>query len=79
MPLLNGISIPCLVTQGASDGYRRTITNIFGGGAGNEGLGLFELSFDWQYITSVILSYPILQQGTVCSLTLTKATHEFRS
>lgn len=62
-PLMNGISIPCLVTQKASPQYRRTITNVFGGGAGNEGMGLFELSFDWQYISSVILSYPILQQG----------------
>jgi len=61
--VLNGISIPCLVTQNSSNGYRRTMTNLFGGGAGNEGMGLFELSFDWQYISSVILSYPILQQA----------------
>jgi hypothetical protein len=62
---MNGISIPCLVTQGASDSYRRVITNVFGGAEGNEGMGLLELSLDWQYISSVILSYPILQQGRI--------------
>ena len=64
-PLLNGFSIPCLVTQKASPAYRRLITNVFGGAEGNEGMGLLEMSFDWQYISSVILSYPIRQQGSV--------------
>lgn len=26
------------------------LTNIFGGSVNNEGLGLFTLSFDWQYV-----------------------------
>jgi hypothetical protein len=27
------------------------LTNIFGGATNNEGLGLFTLSFDWQYVS----------------------------
>jgi hypothetical protein len=31
---------------------RDIFTNIFGGADSNEGLGLFSLCFDWQYIGS---------------------------
>jgi hypothetical protein len=30
-------------------------TNMFGGADSNEGLGLFSLSFDWQYIGSALV------------------------
>jgi hypothetical protein len=62
-PLLNGISIPCLASQGASDSVRKTITNVFGGSVANEGLGFLALSFDWQYIGSFYMSLPLVQQG----------------
>lgn len=42
MPALQGLSIPCLAFPGSS-----TVTNLFGGVAPFEGLGFFELSFDW--------------------------------
>ena len=51
-PLLNGISIFCLASQYTSPQVQDIFTNIFGGADGNEGLGLFSLSFDWQYIGS---------------------------
>ena len=51
-PLLNGVSIFCLASQHGSPRVQDVFTNIFGGADGNEGLGLFSLSFDWQYITS---------------------------
>jgi hypothetical protein len=51
-PLLNGVSIFCLVSQSAPPKTRDVFTNIFGGADANEGLGLFSLSFDWQYIGS---------------------------
>ncbi|KAF8512057.1 oligopeptide transporter [Gautieria morchelliformis] len=62
-PLLNGISIPCLASQGASDAVRTTITNIFGGSVANEGLGLLSLCFDWQYLGSFYMSLPLVQQA----------------
>ncbi|KAG8716814.1 hypothetical protein FRC08_008755 [Ceratobasidium sp. 394] len=62
-PLLNGFSVFCLASQKASDNIREVFTNIFGGISGNEGLGLFSLSFDWQYITSTPMSLPLIQQG----------------
>lgn len=46
-PLLNGISIFCLADQ-----HSAWFTRIFGGAAGNEGLGLFAISLDWNYIGS---------------------------
>ena len=51
-PLLNGVNIFCLASQHASPGVQDVFTNIFGGADANEGLGLFGMSFDWQYITS---------------------------
>jgi hypothetical protein len=51
-PLLNGFNIFCLASQHASPNVQDVFTNIFGGVESNEGLGLFSLSFDWQYIRS---------------------------
>lgn len=55
-PTLNGFSVFCFASTKASPSTRAVFTNIFGGGNGNEGLGLLSLSFDWQYITSVFMS-----------------------
>ena len=63
-PLLNGFNIVCLTTQRASQRTVDVITNLFGGSNGNEGLGFLSLSFDWQYIGSVYMSLPLIQQGT---------------
>ncbi|KDR65867.1 hypothetical protein GALMADRAFT_81439 [Galerina marginata CBS 339.88] len=46
-PTLTGISIFCLANQKSP-----WFTRIFGGAAGNEGLGVFSLSLDWAYIGS---------------------------
>ncbi|KAG1875137.1 OPT oligopeptide transporter [Suillus tomentosus] len=46
-PLLTGLSIFCLVAPGNA-----TVSRVFGGSNGNEGLGLLSLCFDWQYISS---------------------------
>ena len=62
-PLLNSVSIFCLASQKAKPSARDVFTNIFGGGNANEGLGLLNFSFDWQYIGSNYMSYPLLQQG----------------
>ncbi|KZW03360.1 OPT superfamily oligopeptide transporter [Exidia glandulosa HHB12029] len=58
-PLLNGVSVVCLATQHVAPGPRQVIGNIFGGANSNEGLGLFELSFDWQYLGSYWMSVPL--------------------
>ncbi|KAA1466657.1 OPT superfamily oligopeptide transporter [Dentipellis sp. KUC8613] len=62
-PFLNGFSIFCLASQHASPKTQDVFTNIFGGADGNEGLGLLSLSFDWQYIGSAFMSYPLIQQA----------------
>ena len=46
MPILTGVSIFCLARQ-----HDANFTRIFGGASGNEGLGLFSICFDWQYIS----------------------------
>ncbi|KAJ4340931.1 hypothetical protein N0V95_007385 [Ascochyta clinopodiicola] len=48
-PWLNSVSIPCLAAMNATGAKAATLTNLFGGATNNEGLGLFTLSFDWQY------------------------------
>ncbi|KAG6096698.1 hypothetical protein E4U30_001293 [Claviceps sp. LM220 group G6] len=58
-PWLNSISIPCLASMRATGGTAATLTNLFGGSTNNEGLGLFSLSLDWQYITSIQTSLPL--------------------
>ncbi|KAF8663701.1 hypothetical protein AX16_000876 [Volvariella volvacea WC 439] len=46
-PTLTGISIFCLANQDSA-----WFTRIFGGAAGNEGLGAFSLCLDWNYVGS---------------------------
>ena len=46
-PTLTGVSIFCLANQ-----KNAWFTRIFGGAAGNEGLGAFSFCFDWAYIGS---------------------------
>ncbi|KAJ7643180.1 peptide transporter MTD1 [Mycena rosella] len=46
-PTLTGISIFCLAKRDSP-----WFTRIFGGAAGNEGLGLFSLCLDWNYIST---------------------------
>nr|AGA20377.1 oligopeptide transporter 6 [Phanerodontia chrysosporium] len=62
-PLLNGVNIVCLATQKAPSKVQDVITNLFGGTDGNEGLGFLSFGFDWQYITSTTMSYPLVQQA----------------
>ncbi|XPT03472.1 hypothetical protein M3J09_012564 [Ascochyta lentis] len=61
-PWLNSVSIPCLAAMHATGSKAATLTNLFGGATNNEGLGLFTLSFDWQYITSFQSSLPLKYQ-----------------
>ncbi|KAF4828455.1 Oligopeptide transporter 6 [Colletotrichum tropicale] len=62
-PWLNSVSIPCLAAMHATGAKAATLTNLFGGSINNEGLGLFSLSFDWQYITSFNTSLPLALQA----------------
>ncbi|KAF9525053.1 oligopeptide transporter [Crepidotus variabilis] len=62
-PLLNGFNIACLASQKASSKTVDIVTNLFGGADGNEGLGFLSLSFDWQYIGSGFMSFPLIQQA----------------
>jgi hypothetical protein len=61
-PWLNSVSIPCLASMRATGDTATTLTNIFGGATNNEGMGLFTLSFDWQYITSFVTALPLKLQ-----------------
>ncbi|KAA8569870.1 hypothetical protein EYC84_002213 [Monilinia fructicola] len=61
-PWLNSVSIPCLAAMHATGSKAAVLTNLFGGATNNEGLGLFSLSFDWQYITSFNTSLPLKMQ-----------------
>ncbi|EED24656.1 conserved hypothetical protein [Talaromyces stipitatus ATCC 10500] len=60
---LIGISIFCLADQ-----HNLFFTNFFGGATGNEGLGVLNISFDWNYIAPFFnpLWYPL--QSTVNTL-----------
>ncbi|KAF8920813.1 peptide transporter MTD1 [Mucidula mucida] len=46
-PTLTGISVFCLANKNSA-----WFTRIFGGAAGNEGLGMFALCLDWNYVGS---------------------------
>ncbi|PPQ75716.1 hypothetical protein CVT24_002577 [Panaeolus cyanescens] len=46
-PTLTGISVFCLANRNSP-----WFTRIFGGAAGNEGLGMFALCLDWNYVGS---------------------------
>ncbi|KAK7736156.1 hypothetical protein SLS53_007184 [Cytospora paraplurivora] len=58
-PWLNSISIPCLAAMKTTGAKAEVLTNLFGGSLNNEGLGLFSISLDWQYITSSNTSLPL--------------------
>ncbi|KAL1885467.1 hypothetical protein Plec18167_000961 [Paecilomyces lecythidis] len=62
-PWLNSISIPCLASMHATGNTASILTTLFGGSVNNEGLGLFNFSFDWQYITSYQTSLPLTLQA----------------
>ncbi|KZS98527.1 OPT oligopeptide transporter [Sistotremastrum niveocremeum HHB9708] len=53
-PLLTGFSILCLADQNNA-----SFTRIFGGSNGNEGLGLFSVCFDWNYISGGVNPFAI--------------------
>lgn len=50
-PWLNSISIPCLAAMHATGDKATVLKNLFGGSINNEGLGLFTISLDWQYVS----------------------------
>ncbi|CAO3663761.1 unnamed protein product [Rhizopus stolonifer] len=57
-PLLSGISIICLAKRDS-----KVVQNLFGGTSVNEGLGIFNLSFDWNYLqTTTPLVLPFYVQ-----------------
>ncbi|OLN93273.1 Oligopeptide transporter 1 [Colletotrichum chlorophyti] len=62
-PWLNSVSIPCLAAMKATGSKAAVLTNLFGGATNNEGLGLFTISLDWQYITSFSTSLPLVLQA----------------
>ncbi|KAH0284684.1 OPT superfamily oligopeptide transporter, partial [Aureobasidium melanogenum] len=62
-PWLNSVSVPCLASMKATGEKAAVLTNLFGGATNNEGLGMFSLSFDWQYITSFQTSLPLILQA----------------
>ena len=49
-PWLNSISIPCLAAMKATGNKAAVLQNVFGGSLNNEGVGLFSISLDWQYV-----------------------------
>jgi hypothetical protein len=57
-PWLNSVSIPCLASMKATGDTAATLTRLFGGATNNEGLGLFSLSFDWQYVRPRVTRFP---------------------
>lgn len=63
MPFVGGISVFCLASMKATKKTRQVFANIFGGVASNEGLGLFSIGLDWQYIGSTYMSLPLKQQA----------------
>ncbi|CAK5280284.1 unnamed protein product [Mycena citricolor] len=64
-PTLTGISIVCLARQNSA-----WVTRIFGGAAGNEGLGLFSICLDWNYVGSGGSAYGALFQPLSTQLSL---------
>lgn len=60
---LVAVSIPCLASMNAPASRQQLLTNLFGGASNNEGLGLFSICLDWQYIQSVQSSLPLIQQA----------------
>ncbi|KAJ7446480.1 OPT oligopeptide transporter [Mycena galericulata] len=64
-PTLTGVSIFCLARQNSP-----WVTRLFGGAAGNEGLGLFSICLDWNYIGSGGSAYGALFQPLATQLSL---------
>ncbi|KAJ7293747.1 OPT oligopeptide transporter [Mycena rebaudengoi] len=64
-PTLTGISIFCLARQNSA-----WVTRIFGGAAGNEGLGLFSICLDWNYVGSGGSAYGALFMPLATQLSL---------
>lgn len=62
VPWFNGLSVFCLASMGAPEHIRTIFTTLFGGASANEGLGILNISLDWQYITSFYLAAPLKQQ-----------------
>lgn len=62
-PWLNSVSVPCLASMNATGNRASILTNLFGGSLSNEGLGILNFSFDWQYITSGATSLPLKWQA----------------
>ncbi|KAF2663875.1 OPT peptide transporter Mtd1 [Microthyrium microscopicum] len=62
IPWFGGLSIFCLASIKAAPNIQDVFTTVFGGASSNEGLGLFNVSLDWQYIQSTFLSLPFKQQ-----------------
>ncbi|KAG2138157.1 OPT oligopeptide transporter protein-domain-containing protein [Suillus cothurnatus] len=62
-PLLTGFSIFCLAAPNNA-----TVSRVFGGTNGNEGLGLLSISFDWQYISGVVNPMVIPLKAQVSNL-----------
>ncbi|KAL8286819.1 hypothetical protein RQP46_004347 [Phenoliferia psychrophenolica] len=54
---LTGVSIFCLAMQNSA-----WVTRIFGGANGNEGFGVFSMSFDWYYVGSSPFYTPLITQ-----------------
>lgn len=61
-PWLNAVSIPCLAAMKTTGPKAAVLTNLFGGSINNEGLGLFSLSFDWQYVRHTWLQNVLLSE-----------------
>lgn len=50
----------CLAAMKATGTKAATLTNLFGGATNNEGLGLFTVSLDWQYVRPTQICCPKL-------------------
>ncbi|KAL2703087.1 hypothetical protein AAEP93_007385 [Penicillium crustosum] len=46
------------------------LTNLFGGATANEGLGLFSLSFDWQYVSWHMMPNTSYFRGGICAIVM---------
>lgn len=52
-----------------------TLTRLFGGASNNEGLGLFSVTFDWQYVSHA--PFPA-RPWTITDLTVRLRSHRSR-
>lgn len=59
-PLLTGFSIFCLAAPNNA-----TVSRVFGGSNGNEGLGLLSLCFDWQVVLAISI-WVTLALNSIC-------------